>query len=165
MLMFTTCFINAVQTVEEAIAFVIDVDLWCVNNLYSYDISPASRTRALYPALDLTVILCIHIGVSAGPTLKQLQEVTIIVAPKWEELGSKLLNKNICRTLKMDYHDDAAKCCSEMFQRWLQMDMNPSWRKLILALESVDLNSLAQKLEETYIGELLTNSEPHRLVV
>ena len=82
-------------------------------------------------------------------------EIINTAASKWYELGSELLNEEMCRELKVANKEDMKKCCSEMLQCWLKTDLNASWKKLIAALkqQSVGLNTLALTIEEKYIGE------------
>ena len=105
----------------------------------------------------LVVVVIIYIGDSDRPSIKELHILEVIntAAPKWYELGLELLNEDIFGEFEVANRGDVKKCCSEMFQYWLKMDLNASWKKLIAALKqpSVGVNTLALSLEERFIGE------------
>ena len=58
--------------------------------------------------------------------------------------------------IKVNNPHDVSKCCTEMFQLWLNKSSNPTWNQLIHALKEVELNRIADKIE----GMLMTTKEP-----
>ena len=58
--------------------------------------------------------------------------------------------------IKANNPNDVSKCCTEMFQLWLNKSSNPTWNQLIHALKEVDLNRRANEIE----GMLTTTKEP-----
>jgi len=90
------------------------------------------------------------------PTLPDLTNLIVTdVGPKWFQLGIQLLPQKDLGVLftpsgdklrdKTD-HDQ----CTVMLQKWLTAGKNPTWKSLIIALQSptVDLPQIAKKLEE-----------------
>ena len=78
------------------------------------------------------------------------------IAPHWSNLGVQLLEEKYANKLKIiqtDYPADAERCCTEMFNHWLNVDTKASWDKLIDALEQIGQNSLAEKIKEDNIKE------------
>ena len=93
---------------------------------------------------------------SDRPKLRDLREhVVEWAACKWRELGVVLLpyhfyalSDGIGSTM---LYDD--KCCMSVFQRWLDTTVDATWDQLIRALKSVELNYLADRLEQMIIRE------------
>ena len=76
------------------------------------------------------------------------------VTPNWYSLGVQLgLQPAFLQTLEINYPQDAQRRCNEIFRQWLmQPELNPSWDKLIQALNSSTIaqRDLAQDLSEKY---------------
>ena len=71
-------------------------------------------------------------------------------APKWRDLGMHLLKEDaVCQLniIKANHPDDVQACCSKMFERWLDTDIEANWNTLIAALEQMGLNALAAKIK------------------
>ena len=88
-------------------------------------------------------------------TLAELSSnVVVRVAPNWFLLGIELsLSVDVLKMIEMDYVGQSQRCCLEMFIQWLkQPEVNPSWDKLIQALNSSSIaqRDLAQELSEKY---------------
>ena len=100
--------------------------------------------------IQLLLITIIPVGTDT-PTIKLLNNhVRDDVAPRWYDLGIQLLNEKQIAQLKIikDNHpQDVVKCCTEMFDYWLRVDVEASWNKLIAALKMIDEISLAQKIK------------------
>ena len=80
------------------------------------------------------------------------------VATRWYELGLVLLDTNYHNELTIieaDVRNDAATCCRKMFCKWLNTDELASWDKLIKAVRIVQLNNVANDIEQ-----LLLQDEP-----
>ena len=90
------------------------------------------------------------------PTIKLFnQYIRMRVAPHWRELGVQLLENEYVEKLNViekNHPNDVERCCSEMFNYWLQVDPCASWNKLIGAFEKIERNDLAAKVRK-YIGE------------
>ena len=68
----------------------------------------------------------------------------------WHDLGLELLeqeDEEALYQIKIHNPNDIGGCCKEMFQLWLRKCPNATWNQLIQALEEVDLNNLAYKIE------------------
>ena len=67
------------------------------------------------------------------------------VAAQWYDLGVQLLDNatGVLDVIKADHPNDASKCCTIMFEKWLMMKPDASWSQLVTALTTVGLNSLA----------------------
>ena len=69
------------------------------------------------------------------------------VAPRWFDLGVQLLSSRQSKkldTIKKDNPGDTNMCCTEMFNHWLNVDIEASWNKLIAALEQIGHNALGE---------------------
>ena len=84
------------------------------------------------------------------------------VAAKWFELGVVLLEpryQNELDTIEADTRNDAATSCRKMFSKWLNTDELASWDKLIKALRIVQLNNVANNIEQLLLqGEYIIMS-------
>ena len=73
------------------------------------------------------------------------------IATHWSNLGAQLLEEKHANKLDIiqeNHRGDVERCCTEMFKHWLNVDTNPSWNKLIDALEQIEQNSVAEKMKE-----------------
>ena len=73
------------------------------------------------------------------------------IAPYWDDLGKQLLQDEYVHQLSIiqtNYPTNAQKCCDEMFQYWLAVDVKANWNKLINALEVIQQNVLAAKIRQ-----------------
>ena len=78
------------------------------------------------------------------------QEVGINIDIKWDSLGSRLgLSEGEIRELECDHRTTECRRRG-MFDRWLRKEVNPSWERIITALESMDEKSLASRLRDKY---------------
>lgn len=73
------------------------------------------------------------------------------VQKEWYQLGLQLkLQPHILDVIRKDFHS-TKECCTEMLKLWLQMvDPQPSWEKLLQALEHVGCRHLALKLSKDH---------------
>ena len=77
--------------------------------------------------------------------------VKIEVSPQWYDLGAQLLNAEQAKKLdviRADHPGDSEKCCTAMFNFWLQVDTTASWDKLITALQHIGHDVLAEKIRK-----------------
>ena len=67
----------------------------------------------------------------------------------WKDLGVELLGDGSNDALEVikNNSSDVMDRCSAMFQLWLDRQPTASWKKLIQALEKVQLNYLANQIE------------------
>jgi len=92
------------------------------------------------------------------PYTKDLHNLVIPhVGDKWYELGIQLLDANQeskLRSIRADHGHDVKKCCSEMFDYWLETHPDGIWELLVKALRepAVELNYLAHNIEKEFIG-------------
>jgi len=96
--------------------------------------------------------------VYSRPTIKLLQSSKIITAigPKWYELGIALLDDDQLihlKSIKAD-HNEATRCCTEMFIYWLESHSKATWYQLAEALKTsgVELNNVASMVEALCTG-------------
>ena len=90
------------------------------------------------------------------PTAKLLMKYRGGIAPYWSNLGVHLLEEKYADKLKIirtDFPTDSERCCTEMFNHWLNVDTKASWNKLINALEQIEQNAVAEKIKEDIIKE------------
>ena len=94
---------------------------------------------------------------SDRPTLKDLHKYVVNEAAlKWRDLGLELLpyeRYGVLDNIEASSPCNAAKCCWSVFQKWLMTTEDASWNQLIRALRSVQLNDLADRLEQMIIRE------------
>jgi len=88
--------------------------------------------HSLYTSLK--IIFFFH----AAPLLKDLyKHVTPEYATSWREIGIHLgLSDAKMRIIKADHPKDVKGCCNEMLAKWLAVDLNASWKKLFVAIDS-----------------------------
>ena len=84
-----------------------------------------------------------------------LRDLAIHVIPRvntnWYNLGLQLLDpkyENELDTIEADTRNDAATSCRKMFSKWLNTDELASWDKLIIALGIIQLNKVANDIEQ-----------------
>ena len=68
---------------------------------------------------------------------------------KWRDLGLILIgesNRSKLGMIKIDEKHGVSGCCDAMFARWLEIDPEPSWNKLIAALKEISLKAIAEDL-------------------
>ena len=88
------------------------------------------------------------------PELKYLHRyVRGSVGMKWHDLGIELLDSNDYKKLDIieaEHPTDLSKCCTKMFNLWLQKQLTASWNQLIEALRQpgIELDVLASNIEQ-----------------
>ena len=99
--------------------------------------------------------ICVYTYVYVGSDRPQISElceyVRIDVAPQWYDLGMQLLNGEQAKKLNViqsDHPGDSEKCCTAMFNYWLQVDTTASWDKLIMALIHIGKHVLADTIKK-----------------
>ena len=103
--------------------------------------------------LNVTLIF-VHIG--GNPTIGLLMKYIDDVAPYWYNLGTQLLQKHahMLNVIEANNLNDVQKSCVKMFQHWLDVDVQANWKKLIDALECIQMNVLAEKIrQDNLIGK------------
>ena len=75
------------------------------------------------------------------------------VSIKWHDLGIELLDSNDCQKLDIIEAENPShlnKCCTKMFNLWLEKQSTASWNQLIEALRQpgVELDALASNIEQ-----------------
>ena len=74
-------------------------------------------------------------------SLKTILDSISTVAADWFNLGVALgLSYSTLKTIESDYPRDAPRCLTEMLIAWLRNSSQPTWRGLVLALESPLVN-------------------------
>ena len=102
------------------------------------------------------------------PTQKQLHAIVKPevngVAAHWYDLGVQLLDyaTGVLDVIKADHPNDANKCCTVMFEKWLMLKPDASWNQLVTALTNLGLNSLAANLRShLQTGKILLSLHIH----
>ena len=84
-----------------------------------------------------------------------------LVNTKWYDLGVVLLEpkyQNELNAIEVDTRSDVATCCRKMFSKWLNTDELASWDKLIKVVRIVQLNNVANDIEQLLLqGEYVTD--------
>ena len=79
-----------------------------------------------------------------------LLEREINVSVNWDTLGTHLgLSQGEIRQIERDHHTTERRRV-EMFDRWLRKEENPSWEKIIAALENMSEKSISSQLRKKY---------------
>ena len=102
-----------------------------------------------------------NVDCASRPTLRDIEtQVIPRVNTSWYNLGLQLLDpkyQNELNTIEEDARNDAATSCRKMFSKWLNTDELASWDKLITALRIVQLNDVANDIEQLLLqGEYVT---------
>ena len=85
------------------------------------------------------------------PILRDLMiHVIPAVATDWYKLGVVLLDPKYENELTIIETDskNVVSCCRKMFSKWLNTDELASWNKLIKVLQIVQLNNVANDIEQ-----------------
>ena len=104
------------------------------------------------PHNPITEIACNYIG-HYRPTLRDLLiHVIPSVATNWYDLGVVLLDPNYQNELKIieanTRNESVTTSCRKMFSKWLDTDKSASWDMLMKALRIVQLNNVANDIEQ-----------------
>ena len=92
--------------------------------------------------------MCFFI-VNERPELKELQSlITPVYAIFWKEIGIGLsLSYEGLQILEIDFARTTQRC-TNMLQKWLETDVNATWQKLLLVIDSpAVVNSLSPTLQ------------------
>ena len=87
------------------------------------------------------------------PILRNLYDhVVPSVAHKWRDLGVKLLHptlieQRVLEVIAADHPHRVEDCCKSMFEKWLNTQEDASWQQLLEALQTMQLNYLADQIE------------------
>ena len=61
-------------------------------------------------------------------------------AIKWREIGLELnLTSAELDNIQVDHPNEVKERCRTMFKVWLQRDVEPSWKKLLIAMQNADI--------------------------
>ena len=88
--------------------------------------------------------------------LKHIMREETGVTLKWYEIGLELLDSNnvvVLDVIKEKYPNDANKCCTEMFKKWLEYKPDGDWDQLAMALNKLELNSAAKSIKSEFTGK------------
>ena len=106
----------------------------------------------LHVCVCLTTYGCNACIGSDQPKISELcKYVKVEVAPQWYDLGVQLLNEEQVKKLNVmqsDHPGDSEKCCTALFNHWLQVDTTASWDKLMMALIHIGKDVLADTIKK-----------------
>ena len=69
------------------------------------------------------------------------------VARKWYDLGIQLsLNVDELDIIEANNPRDIKRCCTQMYQHWLNSDLQASREKLAMALQHIGYHTLAERI-------------------
>ena len=88
------------------------------------------------------------------PTLPQLCELMRKqdIVPVWYELGMELLNNEIALKVIKASCRDIKDGCTNMFEKWLEIQPNASWSQLVIALKNIERCTAAEAVSKQYIA-------------
>ena len=83
------------------------------------------------------------------PTLQLLSRIKRYFAAHWRDIGYELLTATPqdVKTIEHTNKTDDEKCF-DMLNRWVEVDANASYSKLINALREYDLNNAVEKIKD-----------------
>ena len=99
----------------------------------------------------LSIIFALHY-LGGRPQLKDLKDIMKKydgVTIKWYDIGVELLCSDdavVLNVIRTNCPTDVTKCCTEMFNEWLQRVPDASWNQLAEALKKVGLNTAAKNV-------------------
>ena len=80
--------------------------------------------------------------------LKRIMRREAGVTDKWYDIGVELLVGTVAlNEIRAKYSSDVDKCCTEMFEKWLQCNPEANWDQLASALSEVGLKTAAQNIK------------------
>ena len=84
----------------------------------------------------------------------------------WKDLGTELMPDAEAElsAISAEHPDSLVKCCSSLFQLWLQRESNASWKQLLDALKKVNLNHLATQIEGMLVSSVDTATHTESVV-
>ena len=80
------------------------------------------------------------------PLLKDLcRHITPRYAADWKAIGTLLnLPTGELKAMEAGWPTNAKWCCNQMLEKWLEMDITASWRKLLTVIESPSVSGCDQ---------------------
>ena len=84
------------------------------------------------------------------PILKYLNRLRKDISSHWYDLGVELLdNSHVAKleSISENNQRDVNKCCTKMFQLWLETNNLATWKDFLDALKALELWDLATKIE------------------
>ena len=107
----------------------------------------------------MSIFVHTYIGTDK-PSIILLMKYRDKIAPHWYHLGVQLLQlqKYIDKlyVIKENNSNKVEKCCDEMFEYWLSVDVQANWNKLIDALEHIQQNATAAIIrQDILIGKII----------
>ena len=84
------------------------------------------------------------------PKLKQLNIYKKDISKNWYDLGIQLLDdKHVKKlaTIQENHQNSVDRCCTDMFQTWLDTSPSANWNEFFIALKTVELYELITKIE------------------
>ena len=84
------------------------------------------------------------------PKLKQLNIYKKDISKNWYDLGIQLLDDKHVKKLNSiqeNHQNSVDRCCTDMFQTWLDTSPLASWNEFFIALKAVELYELITKIE------------------
>ena len=88
------------------------------------------------------------------PQLKHLHRFKKEICPHWYNLGVQLLDDSHVPNLdsiQENYQKDVDKCCTKMFQLWLEKKPSACWNDLLDALTVMELLELSNKIRTALV--------------
>ena len=93
------------------------------------------------------------------PTLQQLLD-PLKKSEKWFMFGVKLgVPVPQLRDIESNHQKDSDRCKLELLQYWLNNNLDPTWNKIVLALEKTDQLALAAQIRLDYLPAAVTEKE------
>jgi len=80
-----------------------------------------------------------HILAQKKPLMKDIDNFVVWRwASYWKQLGRQLnIEECLINNINYDYPNDCVRCCGQMLSNWLEQSSQPTWEKLIHALDKV----------------------------
>ena len=93
---------------------------------------------------------------NSAPSLKDLyQHITPQYAADWKAIGTLLgLPSGELNAIEAGYPTNVRWCCNHMFEKWLEVDPNPTWEKIHTAIKSPAVSSDQGADKKIYIYKI-----------
>lgn len=74
------------------------------------------------------------------------------LSTRWYDLGLQLLEEStsvrILNEIEHNCPNNVWKCCTKVFEKWLEQQPNANWDQLLTALNNIDMKSVAEQIRD-----------------
>ena len=86
-------------------------------------------------------------NIKKRPTMQEMQQFFTAASVRWKYIGSALgLKDCVMNLIEADSPLNTRECLRKILQRWLEQDIDATWKKLIVAWRAAELYTEADKI-------------------